>query len=37
MKPPQYNGCLVSIVDTDGLVLISNHSAAAMRFLVFKG
>ena len=43
MKLVQYNGCLVSIVDTDGLVLwqqrISSHSAdyAPMRFLVFKG
>ena len=41
MKFIQYNECLVSIVDTDGLVLqgISSHSAdyASMRFPVFKG
>ena len=43
MKLVQYNECLVSIVDTDGLVLkhqaISSRSAdyAPRRFLVFKG
>ena len=43
MKPVQYNECLVSIVDTDGLVPwhqgISCHGAdyAPMRFLVFNG
>ena len=43
MKLVQYNACLVSIMDTYGLVLqhhsISSHSAdyAPMRFLVFKG
>ena len=40
MKLVQYNEFLVSIVDTDGLVLgISSHSAdyAPMRFPVFKG
>ena len=43
MKLIQYNDCIVSIVDTGGLVLyhqdISSHSAAyaPMRFLVFKG
>ena len=43
MKQVQYNEYLVSIVDTDGLVLyhqgISNHGAdyAPMRFPVFKG
>ena len=43
MKLVQYNECLVSIVDTDGLVLkhqgISSHSAnyAPMHFPVFKG
>ena len=43
MKLVQYNECLVSIVDTDGLVLqhqgISSHGAyyAPMRFPVFKG
>ena len=41
MKLVQYNECLVSIVDTDGLVLhgIRSHSAdyALMRFPVFKG
>ena len=43
MKPVQYNECLVSIVDSDGLVLwhqgISGHGAdyAPMRFPVFKG
>ena len=42
-KLVQYNECLVSIVDTDGLVLqhqgISSHSAddVPMRFPVFKG
>ena len=42
MKRVQYNECLVSIVDTDGLVLwhqgISSHSAdyAPKRFPVFK-
>ena len=36
MKLVQYNECLVSIVDTDG---ISSHSAdyAPMHFPVFKG
>ena len=43
MKQVQCDACLVSIVDTDGLVLyhqdISSHSAdyAPMRFPVFKG
>ena len=43
MNLVQYNGCLVSIVDTDGLVLkhqgISSHSAdyAYMHFQVFTG
>ena len=43
MKLVQYNECLVSIVNTDGLVLylqgISSHSAdyALMCFPVFKG
>ena len=43
MKLVQYNECLVSIVDNDGLVLwhqgIISHSAdyAPMRFPVFKG
>ena len=43
MKLAQYNKCLVSIVDTDGMVLkhqgISSHSAdyVPMRFPVFKG
>ena len=43
MKLVQYNECLFSIVDTDGLVLyhqgISSNSAdyATMRFPVFKG
>ena len=39
MKMGQYNECLVSIVDTDGLVGISSHSAdyVPMRFPVFKG
>ena len=43
MKLVQYNDCLVSIVDTGGLMLkhqdISIHSAdyAPMRFPVFKG
>ena len=43
MKLVQYDECLVSIVDTDGLVLkhqgISSHSAdyAPMDFPVFKG
>ena len=43
MKLAQYNECLVSIVDTDDLVLqhqgISSHGAdyAPMRFPVFKG
>ena len=43
MKLVQYNACLVSIVDTDGLVLkhqgISSHGAdyAPVRFPVFKG
>ena len=43
MKLVQYNEYLISIVDTDGLVLlhqdISSHSAdyAHMRFPVFKG
>ena len=38
MKLVQYNECLVSIVDTDGLG-ISSHSVdyAPMRFPVFKG
>ena len=36
MKLVQYNECLVSIVDTDG---ISSHGAdyAPMRFPVFEG
>ena len=43
MKLAQCNECLISIVDTDGLVLqhqgISSHSGdnAPMRFPVFKG
>ena len=43
MKPVQYNECLISTVDTDGLVLqhqgISSHSAdyAPIGFLMFKG
>ena len=43
MKLAQYNKCLVSIVDTNGLVLkhqgISSHSAdyVPMCFPVFKG
>ena len=39
MKLVQYNECLVSIVDADGLVRISSHSAdyAPMHFPVFKG
>ena len=43
VKLAQYNECLVSIVDTDGLVLwhqdISSHSAdyTPMRFPMFKG
>ena len=43
MKLVEYNGCLVSIVDTDGLVHwhqgISSFSAdyAPMRFPVLKG
>ena len=43
MKLIQYNECLISIVDTDGLVLqhqgISSHSAdyVPMRFPVFMG
>ena len=43
MKMVQYNECLVSVVDTDALVLlhqgISSHSAdyAPMSFPVFKG
>ena len=43
MKLVQYNECLVSTVDTGGLVLyhqsISSHDAdyAPMRFPVFKG
>ena len=43
MKLVQYNDCLVSMVDTDGLVLyhqgISSHSAdyTPMRFPAFKG
>ena len=43
MKPVQYNECLVSIVDTDGLMFqhqgISSHSAdyASMHFPVLKG
>ena len=43
MKLAQYNECLISIVDTDGLVLlhqgISSHSAdyAPMHFPVVKG
>ena len=43
MKLVKYNECLISIVDTEGLVLkhegISSHSAdyAPKRFPVFKG
>ena len=43
MKLVQYSECLISIEDTDDLVLqhqgISSHSAdyANMRFAVFKG
>ena len=43
MKLVQYNGCLISIVDADALVLyhqgISSHSAdyAPMRLPVFRG
>ena len=43
MKLVQYNECLISTVDADGLVLlhqgISSHSAdyAPMRFPVLKG
>ena len=43
MKLAQYNECLISIVDADGLVLwhhgIGSYSAdyAPMRFPVFKG
>ena len=43
MQLVQYNGCLISAVDTDGLVLyhqgISSHSAdyAFMCFQVFMG
>ena len=43
MNPVQYNECLISIVDTDGLVLqhqgISSHSAdyTPMCFPEFKG
>ena len=43
MKLAQYNKCLISIVDTGGLVLLhqgnSSHGAdyAPMRFPVFKG
>ena len=43
MKLVQYNEYLISIVDTDGLVLkhqgISSHSAdyAPMRFPVYRG
>ena len=43
MKPVQYNERLISVVDTDGLMLkhqgISSHSAdyAPMHFPVFRG